>query len=123
MKRLCYAITLGTLLAGCAQDTRQVRAAYVSPLEYKDHDCDMLQAEAVRITRQAWELGARVNETAETDDTQMAVGMILFWPALFFLEGEETADTHQYAELKGRISAIEEASIRKKCGIEFRSIP
>lgn len=123
MKKLCTCALLGLLITGCAQDTSQIRAAYVSPLEYQDHDCDMLRAEATRITRQARELGARVNETAETDDAQMAVGLILFWPTLFFLEGEDTADTHQYAELKGRISAIEEASIRKKCGIEFRTIP
>ena len=123
MNRILYIALTGVLLASCAQDTSQIRPAYVSPLEYKDYDCDMLQAEAIRVTRQASELGARVNDTAETDDAQMAVGMILFWPALFFLEGEETADTHQYAELKGRITAIEEASIRKKCGIEFRSIP
>ena len=123
MKKLCVCALLGLLITGCASDTSQIRPAYVSPLEYQDHDCDMLQAEAIRLTRQARELGARVNDTAETDDAQMAVGLILFWPTLFFLEGEETADTRQYAELKGRITAIEDASIRKKCGIEFRAIP
>ena len=122
MKKLCC-LLLGITLAGCAADTNQIRATYVSPRDYDDCTCDQLKDEAIRVTRQAREVGARVNETAETDDTQMAVGLILFWPTLFFLEGEDTLDTQEYAELKGRSSAIEEASIRKQCGIEFRSLP
>ena len=69
--------------------------------------------------RQVKEVGTRVNDTAERDGVQASVGIILFWPTLFFLEGKDTADTHKYAELKGHINAIEETSIRKNCRIRF----
>lgn len=116
-------ILVGTLLlAGCAADTSQIRAAYVSAFQYDDYSCERLKGEAARITRKITETGARVDKTAADDDAQTAVGVI-FWPALFFLEGEETADTQEYAELKGHMNAIEEASIRKECGIEFRPLP
>ena len=111
------------VLAGCAADTSQVRPTYISSAEYDDYTCERLRGEATRITRQVHEVGARVDKTAATDDAQTAVGMILFWPALFFLEGEDTADTHRYAELKGRMNAIEETSIRKNCGIRFEPLP
>ena len=111
------------LLSGCAADTSQIRASHVSALQYDGHTCEQLKAEAARITRKVIETGARVDKTAADDDAQTAVGLVIFWPALFFLEGEDTADTHEYAELKGHMNAIEEASIRKACGIEFKALP
>ena len=111
------------ILAGCAADTSQIRAAHVSALQYDDHTCGQLRGEAARITRKAIETGRRVDQEAADDDAQTAIGLILFWPALFFLEGEETANTGEYAELKGHMNAIEDASVRKECGIEFKPLP
>ena len=121
MRTLATLLTVA-VLSGCAADTNQIRASYVSSYEYESYTCERLRGEAERVTRLAQEVGARVDDAAETDDVQMAAGMILFWPALFFLEGEETADTQEYAELKGRMTAIEEASLRKDCKILFRSL-
>ena len=110
------------LLGGCAADTSQIRASYVSPTEYEDYDCEQIAAEAKRVSRKANEIGFRVDKTAADDDAQTAIGLILFWPALFFLEGEGTQDTHAYADLKGRFEALEEVSVQKKCDIEFRDM-
>ena len=89
-------------LAGCAADTSQIQPEYVSPAEYEDYDCDQIAGEAKRVSRKAREIGKRVDKTAADDDAQTAVGLILLWPTLFFLEGSETPDTQAYAELKGR---------------------
>ena len=43
----------------------------------------------------------------------------VFWPALFFVKGDD-AKTAELARLKGETEAIEQASIRKNCGIQFR---
>ena len=45
----------------------------------------------------------------------MGVGLILFWPALFFLEGGDGPEAQEYARLKGEREAIERSSIKKKC--------
>ena len=46
--------------------------------------------------------------------------MILFWPILFANEGDgQTAA--ELAQLKGQKKAIEEASIKKNCGIRFEN--
>ena len=116
------AATALVLLVGCAADTSQIQPSYVSPIEYEDFDCDQIEAEARRVSRQAQEIGSRVDKTAADDDAQMAVGLILFWPTLFFLEGSATADTQAYADLKGRFEALEEASVKKTCDIEFQEM-
>lgn len=52
----------------------------------------------------------------------MGVGLVLFWPTLFFLEGGDGPQAQEYARLKGERDAIERVSIQKKCGIEFKDI-
>jgi hypothetical protein len=51
----------------------------------------------------------------------MGVGLVLFWPALFFLEGGDGPEAAEYAQLKGEFEALRENSIQKKCGIESKS--
>ena len=123
MKATMPIVASTLLLAGCAADTSQIRAAHVSALQYDGYTCEQLKGEAARITRKISETGARVDKTAADDDAQTAIGLVIFWPALFFLEGEETSDTQEYAALKGHMNAIEETSIRKECGIEFKALP
>jgi hypothetical protein len=45
--------------------------------------------------------------------------VVVFWPAAFFVGGDrETAA--ELAQMKGQMVAIEQASIQKKCGIQFQ---
>ena len=106
-----------TLLAGCATQPEKIQATYVSPLEYGDHSCTQLQMEMTSVNRRAQALHASLKQTANDDTAQMAVGMVLFWPALFFLEGGDGPEATEYAELKGRRDALESAAIQKECAI------
>jgi hypothetical protein len=45
----------------------------------------------------------------------MAIGLILFWPALFFLEGGDGPQAAEYARLRGEVDALERVAIVKKC--------
>jgi hypothetical protein len=49
-------------------------------------------------------------------------GVIVFWPALFFIGGDKQ-NAAELARLKGEMDAVEQASIRKKCGIQFQTTP
>ena len=53
----------------------------------------------------------------------MGVGLILFWPTLFFLEGGDGPEAAEYARMKGEIDALETISIQKNCGIKFPEPP
>jgi hypothetical protein len=48
--------------------------------------------------------------------------VIIFWPAAFFIGGDKQ-NAAELARLKGEMEAIEQASIRKNCGIQFRHTP
>ena len=51
----------------------------------------------------------------------MGIGLILFWPALFFLEGGDGVNASQYSHLKGEFEALEQVAIQKDCGIKINS--
>ncbi|MDC1214123.1 hypothetical protein N8000_06600 [Rhodospirillales bacterium] len=75
--------------------------------------------EATRISNRVNELHSQLEETADNDAAQMGVGLILFWPTLFFLEGGDGPQAQEYAKLKGERDAIEKVAVIKKCAIEF----
>lgn len=109
-------ITLAiVMLTGCATQPDKIQSAYVSPVQYKDYDCDQISAESARVGRRASDLQASLKTTADNDGAQMAVGMSLFWPALFFLEGGDGPEAAEYARLKGERDALDQVAVQKKC--------
>ncbi len=109
-----------TLLIGCATQPKDLPTAYVSPLQYKDYSCDQISMEMNRVSRKVNELRGDLKEEADIDSAQMAIGLIIFWPALFFLEGGDGADAAEFSRLKGEFEALESISIQKSCGIQVQ---
>ena len=122
MKAIGVAGAALLVLAGCATQPEKIGTVYVSPLHYKNFDCEQLHMEAQRVSRRAQELHASLKEEADADAIQMGVGLILFWPTLFWLEGGDDYRAQEYSRLKGERDAIERASIQKNCAIEFQPI-
>jgi len=116
------ALAAATLLVGCASQPEEIAPQYVSSIQYQDYDCKQLGGEVARVSRRVSELHASLEKTADNDAAQMGVGLILFWPTLFFLEGGDGAQAQEYARLKGERDAIEQISVKKKCGIDFQPI-
>lgn len=115
---LARAVVLTTALAvglvGCATSSKEVATVYVSPMQYQPYDCEQLAAEAARIQSRVSALGGRLDSAAQNDAALMGVGLILFWPALFFLGGTKEQEA-EYGRLKGEYEAVQQASIAKKC--------
>ena len=109
-------------LAGCATQPGKISAQSVSTLQYMNHDCDQLVAESNRIERRVQELHAQLKKTADNDAAQMGIGLIVFWPALFFLEGGDGPEAQEYGRLRGERKAIETVAIQNRCGIEFKPL-
>ena len=102
------------LTGGCAKDSGKIAAAYVSPLEYQDYNCSQLGGELSRVGRRVQEISGMQDEEAGEDAWVMGIGMVLFWPSLFFLEGN-TGREAELGRLKGEIDAIEQAATLKDC--------
>jgi hypothetical protein len=108
-------ITLASLmlLGGCADKSSEISATYVSPLAYKSYDCDQLEQEYLRLQRRGSEIMKSQDDTASDDSVAMGVGLVLFWPALFFIDSDDARE--EVGRIKGELEAVEQASIQKKC--------
>lgn len=119
MKKLISGMCLFTVLAGCATNPDNISAAYVSPMQYSNYSCPQLREEATRISGRAAQAAGAQSSKATGDAVAMGVGLVLFWPSLFFIKGDGTTAA-EVARLKGEMDAIEQASVKRRCGIEFK---
>ena len=106
-------------LSGCANDPKNISAAYVSPIQYEGYTCPQIREEAARLSSKAAEITGVQQSKANGDAVAMGVGLVLFWPSLFFIKGDGQTAT-EVAHLKGQMDALEQASIKRKCNIQFQ---
>lgn len=120
--KLVYVALCALPIAACASKSENISAAYVSPNTYASYNCRMLQDEAQRVSSRAIQASGAQDQKASNDAVATGVGVVLFWPALFFIKGEG-ASAAEVARLKGEMDAIEQASIQKRCNIRFQRTP
>ena len=92
-----------------------MQASYTSEVRYQDWACRNLAAEATSIDKRISELHGQLKKKAGDDQAQMAIGLILFWPALFFLEGGDGPQTAEFSRMMGERNAIDRVSRLKDC--------
>lgn len=85
---------------------------------YQNLTCQQLALEAHTVSSRAIAASGVQDKKAGNDAAAMAVGPVLFWPAVFLTKGDG-ASAAEVSRLKGEMQAIEEASLRKNCGIRF----
>jgi hypothetical protein len=118
MRETILLASMCILLVGCASSSDEIRAQYISPLQYQDLSCQQIGAEAQRVSARASEVAGVQDEKSTNDAVATGVGIVLFWPSLFFIKGDgQTAA--ELGRLRGEFDALEQASIRKNCGIQF----
>ena len=108
------AITAGLVLSGCATSSDKIAASYISPMQYQSYDCDQLTSEGMRLNQRVASLQGQVDKAASNDKALTGVGVILFFPVLFALGGNQQQEA-EYGRLKGEYEAIQQAAIMKKC--------
>ncbi len=117
-RRVAMIVAVAAMTSGCASRAKDIEAAYVSPLPYQQLDCAQLQAEAERVSVRAAEVTGAQNKKATNDAIATTVGLVVFWPALFFIKGD-SAVAAEVSRLKGEMAAIETTSTQKQCAITF----
>ena len=103
------------VLVGCASSPDKISATYVSPLQYGNFDCDQVREEMIRVSSHVQSVAGQQKKTAKNDQIAMGVGLVLFWPALFFLAGSDKKE--ELGRLKGEYDALNQAAIQKKCSV------
>ncbi|HEV2898451.1 MAG TPA: hypothetical protein VGX71_11575 [Pseudaminobacter sp.] len=98
------------------------RPAYVSPVGYRGLSCGQIANEVQAVSARAAEAAGIQNQKATGDAVAMTVGLAVFWPALFLMKGDG-AQAAEVARLKGEMQALETASRRNGCNIQFQAAP
>lgn len=106
--------SLCALTVGCSTSPEKIQAAYVSPLAYQSYNCGQLGAEMSRINNRVQGAASGQQSESTKDAAAMGVGLVIFWPALFFMIGDDRKE--ELARLKGEAEAVEQAAIQKECG-------
>ena len=89
---------------------------------HQQYTCQQLALEAQAVTSRAGIVSGAQDQKRSNDGLATAAAVVIFWPAAFFVGGNgQTAA--ELAQLKGQMVAIEQASIQKKCAIQFQGKP
>src|SRR6202043_1344173 len=116
--RIVGIVALSAALAGCASASSDITPAYVSPVMYQQYDCQQLAMEAQAVSARAASLSGVQDSKRTNDGVATAAAIVIFWPAAFFVGGDKQTAA-ELAQMKGQMVAVEQASIAKKCGIQF----
>lgn len=114
-KKITAATLAFLMVAGCSTASKDIMPTYVSTAIYSNYDCDQLRLELIRVSTEANSMAGKMDKNRENDNMTTTAGMIIFWPALFFLGGTKEQEA-RYAQLKGEYNALEQATIQRKCG-------
>ncbi len=117
--RVVLLVATTIILVGCASKSSDVAPMYVSPFQYQNYTCDQLRQEGQRVSAAAARAAGVQDDKRSSDQIATTVGVILFWPALFAIDGDSQS-TAQLARLRGEKEAIEKAAIQKNCGFQFK---
>src|SRR5262245_31268348 len=122
MRLIVSTIIVALLLGGCASKSSEISAAYVSPIPYHSYTCAQLAMEAQAVSAKAAELSGVQDQKRTNDQIATGVAIVVFWPAAFLVGGDGQVAA-QLAQMKGQMNAIEQASIQKRCRIQFQRQP
>jgi hypothetical protein len=85
---------------------------------HQNLSCQQLAQEAQGVSARAAQIAGAQDQKRTNDQIATAAAIVVFWPAAFFVGGNgQTAA--ELGQLKGQMVAIEQASIAKKCNIQF----
>ena len=110
---------IAVLCAGCASKSSDIAPSYVSPVMYQNYTCQQIAAEAQNVSAHAAAAAGAQDQKRTNDQIATGVAVVVFWPAAF-LVGGDSQTAAELARLEGQMEALEQASVLKNCGIQFR---
>ena len=114
VKKLFVILLCTSFIISCSKASKDIAAIYVSPELYSDYTCDQVRKDMKRVSGRVSELTGNLDSNKSKDNITTTAGILLFWPALFFIGGTKEQEA-EYAQLKGEFNALEKVSISKDC--------
>ena len=113
MRIIVTAAVCAAILSACASNPDDITAQYVSPLQYQSLSCAQIEEELRGISSRVTTLTGQQRRRANQDAWTTGVGIVIFWPALFFLMRGDKAE--ELGRLKGEYDALVAAGRSKNC--------
>jgi hypothetical protein len=121
LRHLHWLCVSSVLTAGCASNPDQIQASYVSSFKYQEFTCPQIGMEMEHVSARTSSLYSQLKRERNADNWQTGVGLVLFWPALFFLEGGDGPQAAEFSQLKGEFEALRQTAVAKQCTVTARS--
>ncbi len=112
---LVASLLFSSLIFGCAKNPDKISATYISPMLYQNLDCDQIREEVFRVSYRVDQISGVQRSERTKDTVATTVGVVVFWPALFFLMGDDNKE--ELGRLKGEYEALQMVAIQKKCSV------
>lgn len=112
-KTIAAALCVAMAASACASSPDDIQAQYVSPLQYQSLTCEQIEGELRGIGDRVATLTGQQRRRASQDKWATGVGIVIFWPALFFLMRGDKAD--ELARMKGEYEALVAAGQQRNC--------
>ena len=113
MKTTAITLVAALALSGCATAPEQIAANYVSPTAYSGQTCGQLNAQAQQLNARLATATGQQTQQANNDATMTAVALVLFWPAAFWIGGNDQGPA--IAQMRGEAEAVRAAAIARGC--------
>ena len=114
------AFVAASIVGACADKSAKISATYVSPIKYSSFTCLQMEQEYGRILQESQMMNKQQDDIAGNDSVAMGVGLILFWPALFFIDSDDKKE--EVGRLKGELRALDQSTIQKNCTVLAQTI-
>lgn len=120
--RLGAAILAVSTISACATAPNKIQANYIPTAKYESLSCADLTAQLVDNDAQRLTLYNRIAKRNKSDKIVTGVGVVVAWPALFFLRGNGEVKEN-YANLLGTDAALTKVANDKGCTPIARTAP
>lgn len=111
------AIGIALLVGACATASKDVEPVYAPVEPYAALSCEQLHAQAGRTDDEIKAISARIDSPSTGDRLALGVGVV-FWPALFMVDGNGS-EQDKLAILKGQKISIDDALLDRDCPPEL----
>src|SRR5262245_43169940 len=118
----CLRHSLRTGVSRVRSASQDIQASYVSPVMYQSYNCQQIAMEAQSVSTRAAQVAGVQDQQRTNDAIATGAAVVVFWPAAFLVGGNRQAAA-ELANLRGQMVALEQASIQKRCGIQFQQAP
>ena len=118
MRKLLITI-VSIFIAGCSTHPDEYTGVYTSPLKYRELTCLEVGSEISLISDKVAGTYSEAKQERYKDVALTAAGVLIFLPALFFLDGDEL-DLERYGYLKSELEALKIAATQKQCDFQFK---